>query len=62
MANIAKIVNKVGTRIAANPEKTLTGLAASAVAVIEAAPVIIPTAVIGAAGYGIYRLVKAATK
>lgn len=58
MSNYEKAVAKIVPRIVANPEKALAGVAATATVVIEAAPVILPVAAIGAAGYGIYRLGK----
>ena len=58
MASIEKVITKIGPRIAANPEKALAGAAATVATVIEAAPVILPVATVGAVGYGIYRLGK----
>ena len=58
MAGIEKAIAKICPRIAAKPEKALAGIAATATLAIEAAPVVLPVAIVGAAGYGIYRLGK----
>lgn len=58
MAGIEKIITKVGPRIMANPDKALAGVAAAVPVAIEVATIVAPVAIVGAAGYGIYRLGK----
>ncbi len=41
-------------RVASDPAKSV----AAAAAIVEAAPVLIPVAVVGAAGYGIYKMIS----
>ena len=49
---------KIGSRIASNPGRAI----AAAPILVEAAVVLAPVAAVGAAGYGIYRLVKQTAK
>jgi hypothetical protein len=51
-------MTKLATKIAANPKKALTTVAAAAPVVVETAIAIAPVALIGAAAYGVHRLVK----
>lgn len=58
----ASAVNKLVTKVAANPGRAIATVSAAAPVIIETVLAVAPVAVIGAAGYGIYRLVKAAAK
>ena len=58
MAGIEKIITKVGPKIMVHPDKALVGVAGAVPVVIEAAVAVAPVAVVGAAGYGLYRLGK----
>lgn len=51
-------IHRAIAKAASRPEKTLAAIAAAAPVVAEAAVVAAPVAIVGAAGYGVYRLVK----
>ena len=53
-----KFIHKVIT----NPEKALATAASVVPVVVETAIAVAPIAIIGAAGYGLYRLVKSTAK
>ena len=55
-------MTKLATKIAANPEKALATAAAAVPVVVETAIAVAPVALVGAAGYGIYRLFKWVTE
>lgn len=55
-------INKLVTKAAANPEKALATAAAVVPVVVETVVTVAPVAVVCAAGYGVYRLFKWATK
>lgn len=45
---------KLAVRVASDPKKFATAV----VATVEAAPILVPVAVVGAAGYGLYKLIS----
>ena len=55
-------ISKIAAKATANPEKALAAAAAAVPVVVETVIAVAPVALIGAAGYGLYRLIKAATK
>ena len=55
-------MTKLATKVTANPEKALATAAAAVPVVVETVIAVAPVALAGAAGYGLYRLFKWATK
>lgn len=49
-------------KVATNPEKALAAAAGAVPVVVETAIAVAPIAIIGAAGYGLYRLIKSTAK
>jgi hypothetical protein len=59
---ISKFATKLSTKVIANPEKALATATAAVPVVVETVIAVTPIAIVGAAGYGLYRLVKAVTQ
>lgn len=55
-------MNKLICKVAANPQKALAAAASAVPVVVETAIAVAPIALVGAAGYGAYRLIKWAVK
>lgn len=51
-------MNKLICKVASNPEKALAAAASAVPVVVETAIAVAPVAIVGAAGYGLYRLIK----
>lgn len=58
----ASAINKLVTKVIANPGRAVATVSAAVPVVVETAIAVAPVAIVGAAGYGIYRLVKSTTK
>lgn len=55
-------INKLVTKVAANPGRAIATVSAAVPVVVEKVIAVAPVAIVGAAGYGVYRLIKAAAK
>lgn len=55
-------ISKIAAKASANPEKALAAAAATVPVDVETVIAVAPVALIGTAGYDLYRLIKAATK
>ena len=58
----ASAINKLVTKVVANPGRAIATVSAAVPVVVETVVAVAPVAIVGAAGYGLYRLVKSATK
>ena len=58
----ASAINKLVTKVIANPGRAVATVSAAVPVVVETVIAVAPVAIVGAAGYGLYRLVKAAAK
>ena len=58
----ASAINKLVTKVIANPGRAIATVSAAVPVVVETVIAVAPVAIVGAAGYGIYRLVKSTTK
>ena len=58
----ASAINKLVTKVIANPGRAISTVSAAVPVVVETVIAVAPVAIVGSAGYGIYRLVKSATK
>lgn len=51
-------MTRIACKVAANPDKALAAAAGAVPVIVETAVAVAPIALVGAAGYGLYRLVK----
>ena len=58
----ASAINKFVTKVAANPGRAIATVSAAVPVVVETVIAVAPVAIVGADGYGVYRLIKAAAK
>lgn len=58
----ASAINKLVTKVISNPGRAVATVSAAVPVVVETVIAVAPVAIVGAAGYGLYRLVKAAAK
>lgn len=55
-------ISKIAAKATVNPEQALAAAVAAVPVDVETVIAVAPVALIGAAGYGLYRVVKAVTK
>ena len=58
----ASAINKLVMKVIANPGRVMAVVSTAVPVVVETVVAVTPVALIGAAGYGIYRLVKSTAK